>query len=88
MESNINIDDVLHSYQLEHVSNYVYKVGDCLFDCISYMLKNLKTSSLLWTNVMNYLKNCLFIQIPLVMHCKQLELNKKIAWPTQSPSFN
>jgi hypothetical protein len=42
MESNTNIDDVLHSYQLKHVSNYVYKVGDCLFDCISYMLKELE----------------------------------------------
>ncbi len=42
MESCINIDDVLHSYQLKYVSNYVYKVGDYLFYYISYMLQNLE----------------------------------------------
>jgi hypothetical protein len=40
MESCTNIDDVLHSYQLRCVSNYVYKFGDCIFDFISTFKKN------------------------------------------------
>ncbi len=45
MTLNIKKDDVLRSYQLTHVSCYVYKVGDCLFDFISYKLQNSKFSN-------------------------------------------
>jgi hypothetical protein len=74
MESWTNIDDVLHSHQLRCVFNYVYKVGDCLFDSISYMLKKLKTLSLLRINAMNYLRNCLLMQTPLAVCCRKLKL--------------
>jgi len=34
MELRRNIDDILYANQLMHVTNYVYKVGDSLFDSI------------------------------------------------------
>jgi hypothetical protein len=78
MALNAKINDVLCSYQLTCVNNYVYKVGDCLFVFISYMLQNSKTSNSLQINSMNYFKHCLLIQTPIAIHCRRLELNSKI----------
>lgn len=47
MSLNAKIDDVLCSYELTRVNNYVYKVADYLFDFISYMLQNSKISNFL-----------------------------------------
>ncbi len=58
--------------QLRRVSNYVYKVGDYLFDYyISHMLTKSKTLSSLWINAMNYLRNCLLMQTPLAVCCRK-----------------
>jgi hypothetical protein len=77
MALNAKIDDVLYSYQLTCVNNYVYKVGDCLFDFISYIIQNSKTSNSLQINSMNYLKHFLLIQTPLAICCRRLELNSE-----------
>jgi hypothetical protein len=59
------------------VINYVYKVGDYLFDSITFMLQFLGSFNSLCVNIVIHLKYCLQMQTPLAMWCRQLELYPK-----------
>jgi len=62
-------------YQLMCVINY--KVGEYLFDSITFMLQFLDSSNYLHVNIVIHLKYFLQMQTPLTMWCKQLELYPK-----------
>lgn len=64
-------------YQLMCVINYVYKVGDYLFDSIAFMLQFLESSNSLCVNIVIHLKYFFQMQTPLTMWCKQLEVYPK-----------
>ncbi len=59
MASMQSFNDVLSSNNLCLVSTYMYDVGNCLFDSISYLLKCSLTSFQIKQNSMQYLKQCL-----------------------------
>ena len=65
----IDINKVLKKYNLQHITNYSYNVGDCLFDSISYLLHYKESSTMLRTNRMHHLK---------VVYIKILQKLKKL----------
>jgi hypothetical protein len=71
----MNINIKLAKHNLQQVLNFEYKVGDCLFDSITYLLNYSTSSKLIQKNNMCYLQNCLTIGTPLTLECCQCELN-------------
>jgi hypothetical protein len=70
---NINIELAKHG--LPQVQNFEYKLGDCLFDSIVYLLNYSMSSELIQKYIMCYLKKCLTIGMPQALTCRQHELN-------------
>jgi hypothetical protein len=65
----------LAKHELQQVQNFEYKVGDCLFDAITYLLNYSITSKLIPKKHMCYLQECLSIGMPQPLECCQHELN-------------
>jgi hypothetical protein len=61
--------------QVTTSSNFEYKVGDCLFDAIAYLLNYSTSLKLIQKNSMCYLQECLTIGTPQTLECCQCELN-------------
>jgi len=71
----MNIDIELAKHGLQQVQNFEYKVGDCLFDSITYLLKYSINSKLIQKNNTCYLQECPIIGMPQALECCQRELN-------------
>jgi hypothetical protein len=71
----MNIDIELAKHELQQVQIFEYKVGDCLFDAIAYLLNYSTSLKLIQKNSMCYLQECLTIGTPQTLECCQCELN-------------
>jgi len=74
---NINIELIKHG--LQQVQNFEYKVGDCSFDSIAYLLNYSTSLELIWKNNLCYLQKCLTIGTLQALECCQCELNPKFS---------
>jgi hypothetical protein len=73
----MNIDIELTKHGLQQVQTFEYKVGDYLFDSIAYLLNYSISSELIQKNSMCFLQECLTIDMPQALECRQCELNPK-----------
>jgi hypothetical protein len=78
---NINIELTKHG--LQQVQNFEYKVGNCLFDSIAYLLNYSIISELIWKNNMCYLQECLTIGMLQALECSSTWIKSNFfAWFT------
>ncbi len=71
----MNIDIELAKHGLQQIQNFEYKLRDCLFDSITYLLNYSISWKLIQKNSMCYLQECLTIGMPQALECHQCELN-------------
>jgi hypothetical protein len=60
---------------LQCIINFLYDVGDCLFNAITYLLIFLEKSIIIQKNSMLYLQDCLSLRILETWQCHWRELN-------------